>query len=245
MEYGQAVSRGLELVDTKKILIALDVNNTDDALKLAELFDPKICRLKVGLELFTVEGSVVIEKLQKLGFEIFLDLKFHDIPNTVSRACSAAAAMGIWMMNVHALGGIEMMTAAKEAISKFKAQPILTAVTILTSHNQDDLSKTGITMSIEDCVGQLAENASQAGCDGVVCSAHEAKLLRTKMGAEFVLVTPGIRPAGSSHDDQNRIVTPQEAIQNGANYIVVGRPITNAENPDQVLSDIYNSIQST
>lgn len=230
---------------TQKIIIALDVNNKTEALKLAKKLDPKLCRLKIGLELYTAEGFVIVEQLQNLNFDIFLDLKFHDIPNTVARACSVVAAMGVWMVNVHALGGKEMMSAAREAISRFNQQPILTAVTILTSHNQEDLTNAGISMNLQDCVSQLSENARQAGCDGVVCSALEAKKLRTKMGSEFILVTPGIRPAGCNRDDQSRVVSPVEAIQFGADYLVIGRPITMAEDPGQVLIDIHDSLKST
>lgn len=228
----------------KKIIIALDVSNKKEALKLAGRFDPSLCRLKIGLELYTAEGATIVEQLQNLDFDIFLDLKFHDIPNTVARACSVVAEMGVWMVNVHALGGKEMMLAAREAISNFSHQPILTAVTILTSHKQEDLTNAGIALSVQDCVSLLAENARQAGCDGVVCSALEAKKLRTKMGPEFILVTPGIRPAGSNKDDQSRIVSPSEAINLGANYLVIGRPITMAEDPGKTLADIHNSIKS-
>lgn len=226
----------------QKIIIALDVSNTEEALKLAQQFDPGLCRLKVGLELYTAEGFLVVEKLHKLGFEIFLDLKFHDIPNTVARACAVVADMGVWMINVHALGGKAMMAAAREAISGSSHQPVLTAVTILTSSNQEDLTRAGISLSLPDCVTRLSDNAKQAGCDGVVCSALEAKLLREKMGPEFMLVTPGIRPAGSDQNDQSRIVTPAEAIKFGADHLVIGRPITAAENPGQALVDIHNSI---
>lgn len=229
-------------MSAEKIIIALDVSNTAEALELVKHFDPALCRLKVGLELYTAEGFLVVEQLRKLNFEIFLDLKFHDIPNTVARACSVVASMGVWMVNVHALGGVAMMSAAREAISKSEQQPILTAVTILTSSNQDDLTRAGISISLPDCVTQLSENARQAGCDGVVCSALEVGALREKMGAEFTLVTPGIRPAGSNKDDQSRIVTPAEAIKLGSNHLVIGRPITAADNPGKVLADIYNSL---
>lgn len=226
-----------------KIIIAIDVSNRSDAIKLAKKFDPKLCRLKIGLELYTAEGPVILELIQNLGFEIFLDLKFHDIPNTVARACAVAANMGVWMINVHALGGLEMMSVAREAITKASHQPLLTAVTILTSHTQNDLSTVGITISMEECVTQLANKARQAGCDGVVCSALEAGTLREKLGADFILVTPGIRPDGEMLNDQKRAVSPARAIETGANYLVIGRPITDAEDPVQALLNIHESIK--
>lgn len=226
-----------------KIIIAIDVNNQPDAIQLVKKFDPKLCRLKIGLELYTAEGPAILEVLQKLGFEIFLDLKFHDIPNTVARVCAVAASMGVWMVNVHALGGQAMMSAAREAISKSNHQPLLTAVTILTSHSQEDLVAAGITMDLEECVLQYAENARQAGCDGVVCSALEAGKLRKKLGDEFILVTPGIRPEGSNTNDQKRVVSPVMAIESGANFLVIGRPVTGADDPAQALVNIHESIK--
>ncbi len=226
-----------------KIIIAIDVNNQPDAIRLAEKFDPKLCRLKIGLELYTAEGPAILEVLQKLGFEIFLDLKFHDIPNTVARVCAVAASMGVWMVNVHALGGRAMMSAAREAISKSNHQPLLTAVTILTSHSQEDLAAVGITGNLEECVLQYAENARQAGCDGIVCSALEAGKLRKKLGDDFILVTPGIRPEGGNTNDQKRVVSPVVAIESGANYLVIGRPVTGADDPARALLNIHESIK--
>jgi len=226
-----------------KIIIAIDVNNQPDAIRLAEKFDPKLCRLKIGLELYTAEGPAILEVLQKLGFEIFLDLKFHDIPNTVARVCAVAASMGVWMVNVHALGGQAMMSAAREAISKSNHQPLLTAVTILTSHSQEDLAAVGITGNLEECVLQYAENARQAGCDGIVCSALEAGKLRKKLGDDFILVTPGIRPEGGNTNDQKRVVSPVAAIESGANYLVIGRPVTGADDPARALLNIHESIK--
>ena len=230
-------------MSSPKIIIALDVSNQSDAIKLAKMFDPKLCRLKIGLELYTAEGPAILEILQKRGFEIFLDLKFHDIPNTVARACTVAANMGVWMINVHALGGLEMMSAAREAITKTGHRPLLTAVTILTSHNQKDLSAAGITMNMEECVIQYALNARQAGCDGIVCSALEAGKLRKKLGDDFILVTPGIRPDGSDPNDQKRVISPVAAIASGASYLVIGRPVTGADDPGQALLNIHESIK--
>lgn len=232
-------------MDNRKILVALDVNNISDALELVGKLDPKLCRLKVGLELYTATGYKVLEQLQKRGFEIFLDLKFFDIPNTVARTCSVVADMGVWMVNVHALGGKAMMAAAAEALSKSSHRPLLTAVTILTSNKQRDLIEVGITGDMQDCVGHLADIARQSGCDGVVCSALEARSLREKMGREFVLVTPGIRPDGAGRDDQNRVVTPVEAIMLGVDYLVIGRPITKAIDPGTALAEIYDAIKNT
>ncbi|MFV1992746.1 MAG: orotidine-5'-phosphate decarboxylase [Acidiferrobacterales bacterium] len=230
-------------MSSPNIIIAIDKNNQSDAIKLAAMLDPKLCRLKVGLELFTAEGPAILEVLQKQGFEIFLDLKFHDIPNTVARACTVAAGMGVWMINVHALGGLAMMSAAREAISKTSHQPLLIAVTILTSHDQKDLSAAGITMNVGECVIQYAQNARQAGCDGVVCSALEAGKLRKELGDDFILVTPGIRPGGSKSNDQKRVVSPAAAIMSGANYLVIGRPVTDADDPAQALLNIHESIK--
>ncbi len=230
-------------MSSPNIIIAIDKSNQSDAVKLAAMFDPKLCRLKIGLELFTAEGPAILEVLQKRGFEIFLDLKFHDIPTTVARACTVAADMGVWMINVHALGGLEMMSAAREAITKTSHRPLLVAVTILTSHNQKNLSAAGITMSMEECVIQYAQNAQQAGCDGIVCSALEAGKLRKKLGDDFILVTPGIRPDGSKPNDQKRVVSPVAAITSGANYLVIGRPVTDADDPAQALLNIHESIK--
>jgi orotidine-5'-phosphate decarboxylase len=225
-----------------KIIIALDYPNAAPALALADRLEPSLCRLKVGKELFTAAGPAVLEKLMTRGFEIFLDLKFHDIPNTTAQACKAAASLGIWMINVHALGGRKMMEAAREAIARSEEQPKLIAVTVLTSMVQQDLAEIGINAASADMVLRLATLARDSGLDGVVCSAQEAALLRKHCGNEFCLVTPGIRPASASHDDQSRVMTPQAALQAGSSYLVIGRPITQAADPLQALLDINQEL---
>jgi orotidine-5'-phosphate decarboxylase len=225
-----------------KIIVALDYPNAAPALALADRLEPSLCRLKVGKELFTATGPDVLEKLMQRGFEIFLDLKFHDIPNTTAQACKAAASLGVWMINVHALGGRKMLEAAREAIARSEEQPKLIAVTVLTSMAQPDLSEIGINATSADMVLRLATLARDSGLDGVVCSAQEAALLRKHCGNEFCLVTPGIRPASASHDDQSRVMTPQAALQAGSSYLVIGRPITQAADPLQALLDINQEL---
>lgn len=221
-----------------KIIIALDYASAAPAVALAERLDPAACRLKVGKELFTAEGPQVIEKLMQRGFEIFLDLKFHDIPNTTAHACKAAAELGVWMVNVHALGGRKMLTAAADAIAHCNRPPKLIAVTMLTSMAAADLADIGIAESPAQMVLRLATLTRDCGLDGVVCSAQEARLLREKLGKDFALVTPGIRPAAASLDDQSRVMTPGAALAAGASYLVIGRPITQAADPLQALINI-------
>ena len=225
-----------------KIIIALDFAAATPALALAERLDPAGCRLKVGKELFTAAGPAVLEKLMRRGFEIFLDLKFHDIPNTTAHACKAAAELGVWMVNVHALGGRKMLHAAADAVANTGKPPKLVAVTLLTSMAQEDLADIGIQDSPAQMVLRLATLARDCGLDGVVCSAQEAGLLRTNLGKAFCLVTPGIRPAQASLDDQSRVVTPQAALLAGSSYLVIGRPITQAADPLQALRDINTEI---
>lgn len=221
-----------------KIIVALDFAASSPALALAERLNPAACRLKVGKELFTAAGPVVLEKLMRLGFEVFLDLKFHDIPNTTAQACKAAAELGVWMLNVHALGGRRMLQAAADAIANTGQHPKLIAVTLLTSMAQEDLADIGIAESPAQVVVRLATLARDCGLDGVVCSAQEASLLRANLGKTFCLVTPGIRPALASLDDQSRVMTPQAALLAGSSYLVIGRPITQADDPLQVLRAI-------
>lgn len=221
-----------------KIIIALDYASAAPAVALAERLDPAACRLKVGKELFTAAGPQVIEKLMQRGFEIFLDLKFHDIPNTTAHACKAAAELGVWMVNVHALGGRKMLTAAADAVAQSSRPPKLIAVTMLTSMAAEDLADIGITESPAQMVLRLATLARDCGLDGVVCSAQEATLLREKLGNDFALITPGIRPASASLDDQSRVMTPHAALAAGASYLVIGRPITQAADPLQALINI-------
>lgn len=221
-----------------KIIVALDYADADSALQLVNQLDPALCRLKVGKELFTAAGPQFVEQLTKLNFGVFLDLKFHDIPNTVAKACTAASNLGVWMLNVHASGGLEMMQAARQAVDNTSGKPLLIAVTVLTSMNQQTLHQIGIQADLPTHVFNLASLTQQAGLDGVVCSALEAQMLRAKLGNTFCLVTPGIRPANASKDDQSRIVTPAHALALGSSYLVIGRPITQAANPFAALQAI-------
>ncbi len=225
-----------------KIIVALDYADADSALSLVNLLNPALCRLKVGKELFTAAGPQLVEQLMRHGFEVFLDLKFHDIPNTTAQACKAAATLGVWMVNVHALGGRRMMEAAREALANFNKPPRLIAVTVLTSMAQTDLAEVGILVSPAEQVLHLAALAQASGMDGVVCSALEAPLLRKQAGNEFCLVTPGIRPAEAVTDDQSRIMTPRAALESGSSYLVIGRPITKAADPLLALQQISNEI---
>jgi orotidine-5'-phosphate decarboxylase len=222
-----------------KIIVALDYADATSALKLVNQLDPALCRLKVGKELFTAVGPQFIEELTRENFGVFLDLKFHDIPNTVAKACSAASNLGVWMLNVHASGGLEMMQAAHQAVNNSDTKPLIIAVTVLTSMNQASLNQIGIQTELATHVLNLAKLTKQAGLDGVVCSALEATALRSQLGNDFCLVTPGIRPAHTNQDDQSRVVTPADALKNGASYLVIGRPITQAANPLKVLEAIH------
>lgn len=213
------------------IIVALDFAEADSALALARRLSPQLCRLKVGKELFTAAGPSLVEQLNGLGFMVFLDLKFHDIPNTVAQACESAAALGVWMLNVHALGGRAMMMAAREALDEWQDRPRLIAVTVLTSMTAGDLIDVGISGSPNEAAVRLARLTAECGLDGVVCSAQEASILRQACGPQFLLVTPGIRLSESIADDQKRIATPAFALANGASYLVVGRPITRASDP--------------
>ena len=222
-----------------KIIVALDYADANSARDLVEKLDPTLCRLKVGKELFTSAGPQFVENLVRSNFGVFLDLKFHDIPNTVAKACTAASNLGIWMLNVHASGGVEMMQAAKQAVDSSKEKPLLIAVTVLTSMNQQTLHQIGIQTDLTQHVLNLATLTHQAGLDGVVCSALEAPLLRNQFDKNFCLVTPGIRPANANQDDQSRIVTPADALRNGSSYLVIGRPITQATDPLKALEAIH------
>lgn len=221
-----------------KIIVALDYDTPTAALDLAQRLDPTLCRVKVGKELFTSAGPALVEKLVGQGFEVFLDLKFHDIPNTVAQACKAAARLGVWMVNVHALGGRKMMSTAREALEGMVQRPKLIAVTVLTSMGTEDLAEIGLAGDPQDNVLRLAKLTQDCGLDGVVCSAREAALLRNALGKDFCLVTPGIRPATANSDDQVRIATPAQALLDGASYLVIGRPITQAADPLQALKNI-------
>lgn len=227
----------------KQIIIALDFASESDCFGFIEKLDPALCRLKIGKELFTRFGPQLVAKIQSQGFDVFLDLKFHDIPNTVAAACRAAADLGVWMCNVHASGGKAMLEAAREALGG-PEDPLLIAVTVLTSLSDDDLVLLGIQRSTQEQVLQLAQLTQSCGLDGVVCSAQETDLLRRHMDKNFKLVTPGIRPRGDSTDDQKRIVSPEEALLSGSDYLVIGRPITRAEDPAAKLASIISSLQS-
>ncbi|MFO8024004.1 orotidine-5'-phosphate decarboxylase [Thiohalophilus sp.] len=227
------------------VIVALDYANARDALAFADNVSPERCRLKVGKELFTAEGPQLVRELVAREFEVFLDLKFHDIPNTVAKACAAAAELGVWMINVHTLGGSKMMTAARDAVAQSSRKPLLIGVTILTSMGAEDLQEIGLSGEPMANVEKLATLAANSGLDGVVCSPREVSSLRQKLPADFQLVTPGIRPAGSASGDQTRIMTPAEAIGAGSNYLVIGRPITQAEHPMQALSMIEQELETT
>lgn len=226
------------------LIVAMDFDSPDDCIALAKRLQPKQCRLKIGKELFTVAGPKMIEQLASLGFEIFLDLKFHDIPNTVAKAVTAAANLGVWMVNIHALGGLRMMNAAREALDKVQGnRPLLIGVTILTSLTAEDLKGVGFELDSTSHVLRLASLANQAGMDGVVCSAHEAPELKAELGQSFLLVTPGIRLSDSASDDQKRVMTPKAALAAGSNFLVVGRPITQALDPVLICQQILQDVQ--
>ena len=224
------------------IIVALDAKSQSDALTIAEQLDPALCRVKVGKELFTHEGPAVVKALHDKGFEVFLDLKFHDIPNTTAQAVCAAADLGVWMVNVHASGGRKMMETCVDRLKAGNYQTQLIAVTVLTSMGREDLRDIGLDIEPIDQVKRLAKLTQESGLDGVVCSAQEAKMLRETVGQDFALVTPGIRPEGSNADDQKRIVTPKQAMLNGSTHLVIGRPITQAANPNQTLKDILATL---
>lgn len=231
-------------VNSTKIIVALDFPDAASALALVGRLDPALCRLKVGKELFTAAGPELVRALVARGFEVFLDLKFHDIPNTVAAACRAAAGLGVWMMNVHASGGRRMLTAAREALADLPHPPLLIAVTVLTSMSAEDLHEVGLAEAPADQVLRLARLTQDCLLDGVVCSAQEATLLRASLGTDFRLVTPGIRPAGADSGDQRRVMTPVEALRAGATDLVIGRPITGAVDPLAALKAIQTEIQN-
>lgn len=226
----------------KKIIVALDFNNIEEVLSFVATISPNECRLKVGKELFTAYGPLIITELHNRGFEVFLDLKFHDIPNTVYKAIKVAASLGVWMVNVHASGGREMMQMARLAIEESIHKPLLIAVTILTSLSNEEISEIGYSKNLTEQALHLAKLSYECGLDGVVCSAHEAALIKSNTSNKFLTITPGIRLSDSKTDDQTRIMTPKNAIINGADYLVIGRPITKAETPSNVLTNINQSI---
>jgi orotidine-5'-phosphate decarboxylase len=225
-------------LSTSPIIVALDVPNLEMALSLADELDPKQCRLKVGKELFTRSGPEVLTQLQQRGFELFLDLKFHDIPNTVARACAVAADLGVWMVNVHVSGGMRMLEAARRAVDLEGSGTLLIGVTVLTSMEREDLVAIGLDVDPLEQVMRLSRLAHAAGLDGVVCSSREAVPIRQALGSPFALVCPGIRPATASKDDQRRTMTPLEAMQAGVDWLVIGRPITEAAQPAKQLAAV-------
>ena len=229
---------------TSKIIVALDYERESDALALVDQIDPNLCRLKVGKEMFTTLGMNFVKQLHQRNFDVFLDLKYHDIPNTVARAVRSAADLGVWMVDLHASGGLRMMEEAKRILETYgKDAPLLIAVTVLTSMEDLDLLQIGINASPMEQVLRLAHLTQRAGLDGVVCSPQEVEILRNACGEEFKLVTPGIRPTGADFGDQRRVMTPTAAIRAGSDYLVIGRPITKANNPVEVLRSINASIR--
>ena len=223
------------------IIVALDMES-ERALELAKKLNPQECKVKVGSQLFTADGPIIIEKLNELGFDIFLDLKFHDIPNTVKKAVEAVIKMGVWMLNVHSLGGKEMLRAAYEVVEKASIKPLLVGVTVLTSLNDKALKEVGLGLNTEDQVLLLAELCQAEGLNGVVCSANELSILRKYLDKDFLLVTPGIRSSELEKDDQKRISTASEAISNGADYIVIGREIIDEVDPSKKIRQILETV---
>lgn len=230
--------------NSSRIIVALDFAKEADALALVEHLDPSRCRLKVGKEMFTRSGPQLVEKLVAKGYDVFLDLKFHDIPNTVAGACRSAAELGVWMVNVHALGGKRMMEAASEALDKSAMRPLLIGVTILTSMGDRDIAQIGLSGTPADNVKRLAVLAQESGLDGVVCSPKEVSMLRETTDKSFSLVTPGIRPSWSEKGDQTRITTPADAVRLGSDYLVIGRPVTAADDPLKALSLIEDELRA-
>jgi len=223
-----------------KIIIPLDLEYSA-AINMAKNFDANLCRLKIGSQLFTSSGPQIIKELNSLGFDIFLDLKFHDIPNTVYEAVKSAADLGIWMVNVHASGGRAMLEASKKALDGFDQPPLLIAVTVLTSLSEDSLNEVGIK-DLSEQVLRLAKLTNECDLNGVVCASTDVKAIKNRFGKDFVTVTPGIRPNDSKVNDQNRISTPSEAVKNGSDYLVIGRPITESESPTKALEKIIKEI---
>ena len=232
--------------DQKKIIVALDKPNAKQALELASTLDAGLCRVKVGKELFTSSGPLVLESLHALGFEVFLDLKFHDIPNTVAASVRVAADLGVWMVNVHASGGERMMSTASEALTLLPAdnKPLLIAVTVLTSMDQAELNQVGVASSVEQQVLLLGKLAMQSGCDGVVCSAQEATAITLELPG-LLKITPGIRVAGDDTSDQRRVMTPCKAVTSGADYLVIGRSVTDSADPVATLESINSDLRMT
>ena len=225
-----------------KLFVAFDFSNPNNAKEFSKKLNPKQCGIKIGKELFTSGGPAIVEWIQLNGFKVFLDLKFHDIPNTVKRACYVASELGVWMLNVHAMGGNDMLIAAKEGVDQSNQKPHLIAVTILTSMNNTNLNEIGITHSVDEEILKLALNVATHKLDGIVCSASDIKNIKYSLPKGFIYVTPGIRPVIDLNDDQKRTITPEDAIKEGSSILVVGRPITESKNPALVLEEIIKKI---
>jgi orotidine-5'-phosphate decarboxylase len=230
--------------NNSRVIVALDFPAAQPALELVAALDPTLCRLKIGKEMFTRLGPSFVETLVGKGFDVFLDLKFHDIPNTVAAACVAAADLGVWMINLHASGGRRMMETARERLDNLSHRPLLIAVTILTSLGQEDIAEAGFSGTPAENVARLAKLAESSGMDGIVCSPLEAAEVRSEVNSDFLLVTPGVRPSKAALGDQLRVMTPSDALKNGADYLVIGRPITAAPDPLQSLQDILTEIET-
>ncbi len=230
------------MTTTSPIVVALDFPTQEQALAMADQLDPKLCRVKVGKELYTATGPVILEQLHKRGYDVFLDLKFHDIPNTCAKAVGVAADLGVWMVNVHASGGQKMMEAARNELEKKTHKPLLIGVTVLTSMERSDLAGIGLDIEPMEQVERLAKLTQLSGLDGVVCSAREVALIREICGKDFLTVTPGIRPEGSEVGDQKRVMTPKQAIEAGVDYMVIGRPITQSQDPKHICSSIVSDL---
>lgn len=224
------------------VIVALDYPNAEQALMMARQLNPAQCRVKVGKELYTRCGPAILESLHELGFEVFLDLKFHDIPNTTANAVAVAAELGVWMVNVHASGGERMMQACVDKLAAYSKPPLLIGVTVLTSMERQDLVGLGLDLEPIEQVRRLARLSQESGLDGIVCSSQEVSVLRDELGKDFKFVTPGIRPAFASSDDQKRIMTPREALEAGSDYLVIGRPITKASDPMDALSKVLEEV---
>jgi orotidine-5'-phosphate decarboxylase len=234
----------VSITQKKPVIVALDFSDSRATLGFVKQLDPKLCSVKIGFELFVSSGPDLVRNLVTQGFDVFLDLKFHDIPNTVAAACAAASKLGVWMLNVHTSGGRTMMEAAKQAVSKIQNRPKIIGVSVLTSLDDDDLKQIGMSRTVSGQAQALASLAKAAGLDGVVCSGQEASILRETLGEDFLLVTPGIRPVGYGSNDQKRMMDPTEAVKAGAHYLVIGRPITRASHPTEVLRAINDQIAS-
>ena len=225
-----------------KLFVAFDFSNLNNAKEFSKKLNPQQCGIKVGKELFTLGGPAIVEWFQSKGFKVFLDLKFHDIPNTIKKACYAASELGVWMLNVHAMGGNDMLVAAKEGVDQSNENPYLIAVTVLTSMNNENLNEIGVPYSVDEEILKLALNVSNHKLDGIVCSANDITSIKSSLPEDFIYVTPGIRPIIELNDDQKRTISPEDAIKLGSSILVIGRPITASKNPELSLEEIIKKI---